>query len=136
MPFTSRACGWRSQALVEAALVFPLLITLSLGVLQVALYAHARDVLLSAAQEGARLAAEDGRGLDDGYLRVAELARTGLGTTVAPLATRARLDIDVVEFTIDTALSPIVPIPLTGGLPIHVRASASRERFRPNGGAP
>jgi hypothetical protein len=92
--------------------------------------------VLSAAQEGVRLAAEDGRGLDDGYLRVAELARAGLGETVAPLETRARLDLDVVEFTIDTSLSPIVPIPLTGGLPIHVRASASRERFRPNGGAP
>ena len=67
--------GRSGQALVEVALVFPLLIVTSLGVLQVALYAHARDVVLASAQEGARLAAEDGRGLEDGYARVATLAR-------------------------------------------------------------
>ena len=128
--------GRPGQALVETALVFPVLIVVMLGVLQVALYAHARDVVLSAAQEGARLAAEDRRGVEDGYARIAELARAGLGTTVAPLETHARSDADVVEFTIDTRLSPIVPLPMTGGLPIHVRASASREYFRPNGGRP
>jgi len=53
-----------AQALVESALVLPLVLTLSLGVLQVVLYAHAHTVLTSAAQEGARLAAEDGRGVD------------------------------------------------------------------------
>lgn len=130
-----RARGWPGQALVETALVFPLLIALSLGVLQVALYAHARDVLLAAAHEGARLAAEDGRGLDDGYVRVADLARAGLGATVAPLETRARLEPELVEFIIDTRLSPILPLPMPGGLPIHVRASVSREHFRPHGGA-
>jgi hypothetical protein len=128
--------GSAGQAVVETALVFPLLIVLSLGLLQVALYAHARDVLLGAAQEGARLAAEDGRTLDDGYTRVADLARAGLGSTVAPLETRARFDPELVELTIDTSLSPILPLPIRGGLPLHVRASVSREHFRPNGGAP
>jgi Flp pilus assembly protein TadG len=122
------------QALVETALVMPLLIALSLGVLQVALYAHARDVLLSAAQEGARLAAEDGRSLDDGLARMTDLARAGLGTTVEPLHVAAGGDPDVVEITIDTSLSPILPLPLRGGLPLHVRASISREHFRPNRG--
>jgi Flp pilus assembly protein TadG len=117
-------------------LVFPLLIMLSLGLLQVTLYAHARDVLLGAAQEGARLAAEDGRSLDEGYTRVADLARAGLGATVAPLNTRGRAESELVEFTVDTSLSPILPLPLKGGLPLHVRASISREHFRPNGGAP
>jgi len=131
----SRSRGQTGQALVEVALVFPLLISLSLGVLQVALYAHARDVLLAAAQEGARLAAEDGRGLADGYTRVTELSRAGLGASVTPLETRGQLGSETVEFTIDTRLSPILPLPVQGGLPIHVRASASRERFRPNGGA-
>ncbi len=126
-----RASG---QALVETALVMPLLVVLSLGVLQVALYAHARDVLLSAAQEGARLAAEDGRNLDDGVDRLNELARVGLGTSVQPLQTHARSEPEFVEVTIDTSLSPVLPLPIEGGLPLRVRATMSREHFRPNGG--
>ena len=43
-----------AQALVEFALVLPLLVVLSLGLIQVVLYAHARDVLLSSVQEGDR----------------------------------------------------------------------------------
>src|SRR5260370_7350428 len=71
-----------AQALVESALVLPLVLTLSLGVLQVVLYAHARDVLTSAAQEGARLAAEDGRGVDEGRARAEVLVTAGLGGIV------------------------------------------------------
>ncbi len=136
MAATTRARATRTigQALVETALVLPLLMALSLGLLQVALYAHARDVLLGAAQEGARLAAEDGRSLDDGLARVSELARAGLGTTVEPLRTQVRGDAELVEVSIDTSLSPILPLPVPDGLPLHVRASMSRERFRPNGG--
>src|SRR4051794_18996960 len=74
--------GRAAQALVESALVLPLVVTLSLGVLQVVLYAHAHDVLTSAVQEGARLAAEDGRRLDEGYARAEALVRAGLGTSV------------------------------------------------------
>jgi len=128
--------GRSGQALVEVALVFPLLLVLSLGLLQVALYAHARDVVLTAAQEGARLAAEDGRGVEDGYVRVDDIARAGLGTLVNPLETHGRMGAESVEFTIDTSLRPIIPLPIRDGLPIHVRSSASRERFRANGGAP
>ena len=126
--------GQTGQALVEVALVFPVLLALSLGLFQVALYAHARDLVAAAAQEGARLAAEDGRELADGYARVAVLARAGLGTTVAPLETHGSMGPESVEFTVDTSLRPILPLPMRDGLPIHVRASASRERFRPNGG--
>ena len=56
-----RSSGAFAQALVESALVLPFVVTLSLGVLQVVLYVHARDVLVTSVQEGARLAAEDGR---------------------------------------------------------------------------
>jgi Flp pilus assembly protein TadG len=126
--------GAAAQALVETALIFPLFVALSLGLLQVALYAHARDVLLGAAQEGVRLAAEDGRSLDDGLERVNDLTRAGLGSTVEPLRTQAHRDAEVVEITIDTRLSPVLPLPLRDGLPVHVRATMTRERFRPYGG--
>src|ERR1700716_4261060 len=101
-----------AQALVESALVLPLVIMLSLGVLQVVLYAHARDVLTSAVQEGARLAAEDGRGLDEGYARAQALVTAGLGSSVEPVRLDGNLDSDIVLVRVNTNLRPILPLPL------------------------
>ena len=104
---------------------------LTLGVLQVVLYAHARDVLLSAVQEGARLAAEDGRGIDEGYARAAALVSAGLGASVEPVRLQASLDDESIVLRADTRLRPILPLPLVGDLPIHTEGRITRERFRP-----
>jgi hypothetical protein len=125
-----------AQALVETALVLPVVLTLTLGLLQVTLYIHARDVLVAAVQEGARLAAEDGRSLADGYARARGLVRAGLGAAVEPVEPRGHADGELVEMRIDSALRPILPLPIQGGLPIHVQATVSRERFRPGGVGP
>ena len=130
-----RRGGRAGQAVVEAALAFPLLLMLSLGVLQFALYEHARAVLASAVQEGARLAAEEGRGLEDGYARARTLSNTGLGASVERVEPAGAADAEAVEMWIDTQLRPILPLPIADGLPIHVRAVVARERFRPGGGA-
>jgi TadE-like protein len=118
--------------------VFPLLILLALGVLQVVLYAHARDVVISAAQEGARLAAEDGRGLDDGYARVRELVRAGLGSSVGAVRIEGTRGPEVVEMRVESRLRPILPLPASDGgeasLPLGATGRAARERFRPGGG--
>jgi hypothetical protein len=126
----------RGQALVESALVLPLVLMLSLGVLQVVLYTHARSVLVSAVEEGARLAAEDGRGLDEGYARAEALVKAGLGGSVTPVHAYGRMDGDVVAVSLDTHLRPILPLPLIGDLPIHAEGHVARERFRPGGGRP
>src|ERR1700694_2876988 len=89
-----------AQALVESALVLPLAIMLSLGVLQVVLYTHARDVLISAVQEGARLAAEDGRGLNEGYARAQALVTAGLGGSVEPVHLSGSLDDEMVALRV------------------------------------
>jgi Flp pilus assembly protein TadG len=125
-----------AQALVESALVFPLLVSLSLGVLQVVLYAHAHDVLASAVQEGARLSAEDGRALDDGYARAQALIVAGVGGSVAPVQLDGTVQGEVVGLRVDAYLRPILPLPLVGGLPIHAEAWVARERFRPGGARP
>jgi hypothetical protein len=127
-----RSRPWVAQALVEFALVLPLVVSLTLGVLQVVLYAHARDVVISSVQESARLAAEDGRGLDDAYARARELISAGLGTSVEPLHVDGSLDGEVVRIHIDAGLQPIVPI--AAHLPIHAETWVARERFRPGGG--
>jgi len=131
MSCTRRAAA---QALVESALVLPLVILLSLGVLQVVLYAHARDVLTSAVQEGARLAAEDGRTLDEGYARAEALVTAGLGASVEPVRLNGSVGSDVVALRVDASLRPILPLPLIGNLPIHAEGRVARERFRPAGG--
>ena len=132
MPLRRRAIG--SQALVEFALVLPLLVVLSLGSVQVVLYAHARDVLLSSVQEGARLAAEDGRALDDGYARARSLVASGLGDSLDTLQLVANRDNALVSVRADAWLRPILPLPLERGLPLHAEAWVTRERFRPGGG--
>ncbi len=83
--------------------MLPLILTLSLGVVQVVLYAHARDVLTSAAQEGARLAAEDGRGLDEGLARARALIAAGLGTSVDPVRVDGGVDDELVAVYVDGA---------------------------------
>src|ERR1043166_8233744 len=115
---------WRGagQALVEAALVLPLAITLSLGIVQVVLYAHAHDVLVSAMQEGARLGAEDGRGLDDGLTRARQLVSAGLGSSGGPVLVDGSRDDELVTLRADAGLRPILPLPLPGGMPIHAVA--------------
>src|SRR5437879_6365316 len=128
---TFRAHRLVAQALVESALVLPFILTLSLGVLQVVLYAHARDVLTSAAQEGARLAAEDGRALDDGFGRARALIAAGLGTSVDPVRLDGGADDELVAVQIDAALRPILPLPLVHDLPITAAGRVARERFRP-----
>ena len=96
---------------MEFALVVPLVHReFTLGtVLQVVLYAHARDVVTSAAQEGARLSAEDGRGLDEGYARARALLTAGLGASLEPLTIGGTLDADIVRVRIDAGLQPILP---------------------------
>src|SRR6202171_517154 len=118
-----------AQVLVESALVLPLVLSLSLGVLQVVLYAHARDVLISAAQEGARLAAEDGRGLDEGYARARALIAAGLGASGEPVRLAGGMDDELVAVHIDAALRPILPLPLVRDLPITAVSRVARERF-------
>jgi transcriptional antiterminator Rof (Rho-off) len=127
----TRPCA--AQALVEFALVFPLIITLTLGFLQVVLYAHARDVVMASVQEAARLAAEDGRNLEEGYARARALTAAGLGGSVDGGSVDGSLDADVVNVHMDATLRPILPLPLINGLPIHAEAHVVRERFRPGG---
>lgn len=122
-----------AQALVEFALVLPMLMTLTVGVLQLVLYAHARDVVLSSAQEGARLAAEDGRDLEQGFLRARTLAAAGLGAGLETLEVDGSMDPEVVHVRIHAALRPILPVPISNGLPVGAEAWIARERFRPGG---
>jgi hypothetical protein len=91
-------------------------------------------VVVTAVQEGARLAAEDGRGIDQGFARAQSLVDAGLGSSVEPIRLQATSDPELVILSADTRLRPILPLPLVGELPVHAQAVVARERFRPGGG--
>src|SRR5689334_14542308 len=75
------ARGERGQALVEAAVAFPLLLMMAIALVQFGLYAHASHVVMAAAQEGARVAAAEDGGLHAGVAQAQAVLQAGLGPT-------------------------------------------------------
>ena len=112
MPAPRLARDERGSAVVEFTLVSILLVSLFLMVLQVGLVLHARNVMVSAAQEGARLAANADRTVDDGVLRTREAIRGSLGRELV-----AELDIDPLPPTRTANGAPVVGIRVSGPLP-------------------
>jgi Flp pilus assembly protein TadG len=118
-------------AVVEFTLVSILLLTLFLGVLQVAFALHTRNVLVSAAQEGARYAANADRTPGEGVQRTREAIADALGGTVAgsmdvtPLPPSAPGGVPVVGMQVSGPL-PLVLLP-AGPLRITVRGHAVEE---------
>ncbi len=133
--------GARGQALVEAAVSFPLIVMLLLAVVEGALYVHALHVVLGAAREGAHAAGAEHATVDEaveaGRSRARDVLAAGLG--------RYADDLQVTDPVLDGG-SVVVEIhgglPLFFGgpgqdapvhLPLDARARASREFFRPQG---
>jgi Flp pilus assembly protein TadG len=117
-------CG---NAAIELVLLTPLLMVCILVVVQFALWQHARHVLLSAAQEGARVARAQGGTAEDGRARAHDYIRQ-----IGPdLVSSPDIDIDrgldTVVVRIRGQAANIVP-----GLPLHVTATSAGpvERFR------
>ena len=75
--------GDRGAAVVEFTLVSVLVVFLFLLVMQVGLVLHARNVLVSAAQDGARLAANADRSASDGVARTTQSIAGSLGPGTA-----------------------------------------------------
>ena len=127
----------RAQVLVELAVVFPLLLLVALGLLQFALYEHAENVVLAAAEDGARVAAASSASEREGETRARQMLRAGLGTYAeAPSAVATFLPVganppETVRVTVTARLHAILPIPLRNGtLPLSATASMSKEHFR------
>ncbi len=71
--------GEAGESMVEFALVLPVLLLVLVGVVQFALVHHAQNVVTTAAQEGARLAAAEGGDAVDGEQRTRDVLGSGLG---------------------------------------------------------
>lgn len=100
----------RGSAVVEFALVTPLLLLVALAVLQVVLALHVRSTLTAAAAEGARAGALAGAGLAIAESRTRDVLDDALGGDAAQdvVASRTRLEgVEVVRVLV-TARLPLL----------------------------
>ena len=119
----------RGSAVVEFALVTPLLLLVALGVLQVTLALHVRATLTAAAAEGARAGALADSGLRVAESRTQEILSGALGGDAAQdvVASRARIDgVDVIRVSI-TARLPLIGT--LGPTALRVEGHAIEERL-------
>ncbi len=119
--------GERGSAAVELVLLTPLLMLCVLVVVQFALWQHARQVLLAAAQEGARAVRVQGGTAEDGRARAVALIEQIGPDLVASPSVEVDRGLDVVSVRIRAQAVNIVP-----GVPLRVTATSAGpvERFR------
>ena len=123
--------GEDGNSVVEFTLVSTLLVFLFLGVLQLGLVLHTRNVLVSAAQEGARYAANADRTPEEGVERTRTAIGEALGTgvrdrmQVRPLPVGTEGGVPVVGMQVSGPL-PVVFLPV-GPLRITVEGHALEE---------
>jgi Flp pilus assembly protein TadG len=112
-----RARGDRGTAVVEFTLVSILLVALFLMILQVGLVLHARNVMVSAAQEGARFAANADRSPADGVARTRAALSTSLGADLV-----GRTAVTPLPGSTTPSGAPVVGIRVSGPAPWVFRA--------------
>jgi Flp pilus assembly protein TadG len=111
---------------VQTAILFPVVLMLVFGIIQGALWFHARHIALGAAQEGARAAsAQDGTGADQ---RAREFVRdlTG-GTLIRNLDVSLSSTADTVTVTVSGRAPNLIPG--SGGFIVEQSATAPSEQY-------
>ncbi len=108
----TRPDGDRGSSVVEFTLVSVLVTALFLGVFQLAVVLHTRNVLVSAAQEGARHAANADRTDADGVLRTREAIGAALGAGVRERMSVTSLPVDL------SGPAPVVGMQVSGPVPV------------------
>lgn len=124
--------GERGSAVVDFVLVGVLVVVLLLAVLQVAVYVHVRNVVVSSAQQGARYAANADVPVELGAGRTVEVvARATSERTVAGLSCASVQETDVSGLTLVvvrcTGSVPSLFAALGNLLPIEVAGRAVEE---------
>ena len=108
--------GERGSAVVDFVLVGVLVVVLLLGVLQVAVYVHVRNVVVASAQEGARYAANADVPAELGAARTVEVVgRATSPQTAAGLSCASAQETDVSGLT-------LVVVRCTGAVPSLIGA--------------
>ena len=120
----------RGQSMAEAALAFPVLLMVALGLLQFALFYHAENVVIGAVQDGARVAASEDRTLADGVTAAQGILRAGLGESATGVSVQGIDGSNAVAIEARGRLRMIIPWVADATLPLWARSVVSREHFR------
>jgi Flp pilus assembly protein TadG len=102
----------RGSSTVEFTLVSVLVLFLFLLVMQLGFVLHTRNVLVAAAQEGARYGANADRGTADAEARTLEVVSDAMSSRIAARLDRPRADV----VTVDGAA--VMQVTLSGPLPL------------------
>ena len=121
----------RGAATLEAALLLPLLLMAAMALLQFGLYLHAENVAAAAVQDGARVAAGEGRTVAEGERHARALLSAGLGQSASGVSVTGTGDRDSVTLTASGAYPLIIPWVEGSAMPLRASATLTRERFRP-----
>lgn len=120
----------RGSATVESIFAIVVLLLLTLGAVQVAFVLYARNVLLSAAHEGARAAVERGAEMHDAAALVSAVVRRSAGGLVSDVdvdaATSPVGDRDVLTVKVRATVAAFGPVPFE--VPVTATAASVRER--------
>jgi Flp pilus assembly protein TadG len=139
------ATGDRGSSAVELALLAPVLLMLTMLIIQFALWFQARQAALASAQDGARIAREFASSEPAGWQGLAETRTTtfykGLGTgiltgvTVTPATGTGANGVRLVGVTVSGQLNSLLNA--FGGITVTVTVEGPEECFHPldNAGA-
>lgn len=121
-----RVAAERGSSAVQSAILFPIVLLLVFGIIQGALWYHARHIALGAAQEGARAAsAENGAG---GEQRAREfVSQLAGGTLIRDLNVIGTATGETVTITVVGNAPSLVPG--VSGLTVQQSATAPIEQF-------
>ena len=122
--------GEAGESMVEFALVLPVLLLVLVGVVQFALLHHAQNVVATAAQEGARLAAAEGGDAVDGEQRTRDVLGSGLGNAAESFAVETSDDGETVTMSASGGYPLIFPWLGSRDIELDATASVRKEGFR------
>jgi len=118
------------ESMVEFALVLPVLLLVLVGVVQFALVHHAQNLVTTAAQEGARLAAAEGGDAVDGEQRTRDVLGSGLGSTGESFEVATSDDGETVTVRASGEYPLIFPWLGSRDIKLDAVASVRKEGFR------
>ena len=124
---------WRGEAIAEFAVASIVLLWTIVGIVDLALWLHAENVVLAASQEAATVASREGASAAEAAIAARNLLRAGLGSEAAAIDT-VNVEIGADAATAEVRgtwhvapLGPLVPVRL------HATTTMLREQFRPGG---